>query len=103
MYTIETLKIDATRRVRIVADDDYQTRGSYGYGTDEETRAAEDEEIENLNNGTWEALGVIVESQCACCGQWAMDDAVWGCVVAVPWNAADLVRDHMGLEVTASW
>ena len=42
MYTIETLKIDATRRVRIVADDDYQTRGSYGYGTDEETRAAED-------------------------------------------------------------
>ena len=99
MYTIETLKIDATTRVRIVADDDYQTRGSYGYGTDEETRAAEDKEIENINNGTWEALGIIVESRCACCGQWAMDDAVWGCVVAVPWNAADLVRDHMGLEV----
>ena len=69
-----------TTRVRWVYDEEYQTEGSYALDTEEETKAAEDEEILNLNNGTWFALGAIFERKCPTCEQWEEKDSVWGII-----------------------
>jgi hypothetical protein len=45
---------------KFVPDEDHETRGSYGYDTPEETKAAEDEEIAKLDSGEWTDLGCIV-------------------------------------------
>lgn len=78
----------AFRRVWIVEDDDHQTVGSYGYDTEEATRAAEDEEIANLESGKWTVVGIRVfepcdhpKPHCADCSGWVEMDEVWGCVV----------------------
>jgi hypothetical protein len=52
------------RHYAIVYDEDYQTRGSYAYDTEEETRAAEDEEIAKLQSGEWIVVGCIVTGPC---------------------------------------
>lgn len=51
-------------RCRWVHDEHHETRGSYGYDTEEETRAAEDHELAQLESGAWVALGCIVEREC---------------------------------------
>jgi hypothetical protein len=48
------------RHYAIVYDESYETRGSYSYDTEEETRAAEDEEIAKLQSGEWIVVGCIV-------------------------------------------
>lgn len=68
------------QRVRWMRDDDYDPRGSYAFDTPEETNAAEDWEIERLNDGRLIALGVILERQCRC-GNWEHIDSCWGIVV----------------------
>jgi len=70
-----------TVRCRWVYDGLYQTRGSYGLGTEEETRAAEDEELAMLDSGNWVALGCIVETLCPTCGEWRHIDDLWGIVI----------------------
>jgi hypothetical protein len=80
---------------RFVYDTMHQTRGSYGYDTEEETKAAEDEEIEKLNSGEWVVLGCIVSVPCpgaqkdsmseaahctSCDGREELD-SLWGIVV----------------------
>ncbi len=79
--TIETKQISETRRARLVYDDLHETRGSYGYDTGEETKAAEDHEIDMLNRHVWIVLGAIVEEKCPHCGSWDETDSCWGIVV----------------------
>lgn len=74
------------KRYRVVYDEDHQTRGSYAYDTEEETRAAEDEEIANLESGRWVVVGCIVsqphEQKCTVhCPAWEETDSLWGIVV----------------------
>lgn len=75
------------KHYRLVYDEDHETRGSYSYDTEEETRAAEDEEIRKLNSGEWVVLGCIVTAPCsskkhceACPGRHEVD-SLWGIVV----------------------
>lgn len=71
-------------RFRWVLDDDYETRGSYGYDTPEETKAAEDEELAKLDSGEYVAEGCIAEliSTCAECGEEKVigEASLWGIV-----------------------
>jgi len=73
-------------------DEDHETRGSYVYGTEEETRAAEDEEIERLNTGEWVCLFAQRGHICKECGQWVSDDSCGGIVVE---NDEEKVRAHV--------
>lgn len=86
-------------RCHWVYDPHHETRGSYGYDTEAETRAAEDEEIAKLNSGEWAALGCIVEHQCEKCGDWFAGDSCWGIVIEP--NGATLdsfARDQFTLK-----
>jgi len=71
----------AGHRLRWVYDTDYVTRGSYGYETEEETKAAEDEEIAKLESGELVCLGAIYEVKCLACNQWEDKDSLWGIVI----------------------
>lgn len=71
------------RRVRWVHDSDYLSEGSYALGT------AVAAEQTGLARGELVALGGIVETKCAGCGDWKVGDLVWGIVVAV---GADLTE-----------
>lgn len=87
-------KLDAT--YRLVYDEDHQTRGSYSYETEAETRAAEDEEIANLESGKWVVLGCIVTEpcpgpHCKACGGTVDVDSVWGIVVDRNTKLEDIV------------
>ncbi len=62
--------------VKWVFDADYETRGSYGYETAEETRAAEDFELERLESGEWVALGCVIEGR-----DGTKLDSLWGIVI----------------------
>jgi len=79
MHTYE-IHTEGTTRYRLVLDEFYQTRGSYAYDTEEETKAAEDHEIELINNGTWHPFGIIEEKQCLHCLAWKEEDSLWGIV-----------------------
>lgn len=77
------------RLYRVVYDEIYETRGSYSYDTEEETRAVEDEEIANLASGKWVAVGVIVTMpcpghdggpHCGACAGFIDVDSLWGIV-----------------------
>ena len=74
-------------RFRWVYDEHYETRGSYACETEEETKQAEDREIESLNSGRFVALGCIVELRCEpnchcpACPVWYDSDALWGIVI----------------------
>lgn len=72
---------DGNFRVRVVLDDDYETRGSYSYDTEKETREAEEEELRMLRSGTYVALGFILEKRCHECGTWINRDSLWGVVI----------------------
>jgi hypothetical protein len=74
-------KLTDNIRIRVVADYEYETRGSYGYDTEEETKAAEDREIAAIESGELEVYGFILESKCKECGTWNEEDSIWGCVV----------------------
>lgn len=90
--------VDGDFRVRVVFDEDHETRGSYGYETEEETRAAEDEEIEKLESGEWVVLGFIIEQRCPRCKSWdtpedsRQDISVWGVVID---NSEKAVREAL--------
>ncbi len=83
------------RRVRWVHDEDYLTRGSYAYATEEETRAAEEAELEGLREGNLVALGAIVETRCEGCGNWDHVDSCWGIVVSVDEDLEKLGSDML--------
>lgn len=74
-------KVAEGKRVRLVYDEMYRTRGSYGYDTEEETKEAEDYEIDMLDRGNWVVLGRIEEEQCKHCSAWSQTDSLWGMVV----------------------
>ena len=80
-------------RVRFVADEDYQTVGSYAYDTEEETKAAENFEIEKLDSFEWVVLGMIEERPCCECGQWIEVDSLWGITVE---NSQKAIRELYG-------
>jgi len=67
-------------RVLWVYDDSYETRGSYALETDEETRKAEDEEIEKLESGELVALGCIIQRR-GKLDKWDNIDSLWGIVI----------------------
>lgn len=81
MHTVQTVNTGPSTRTRLVVDEDYQTVGSYGFDTPEETEAAEQEEIKALNNGDLVVLGAITEKLCPACGAWEVVDSLWGIVV----------------------
>lgn len=75
------------KHYRLVYDEIHETRGSYAYDTEEETKAAEDEELAGLESGRLVALGCIVTEPCpgahhcgACSGTVEVD-SLWGIVV----------------------
>jgi hypothetical protein len=73
-------------RYRFFYDDQHETRGSYAYETEEETKAAEDEEIAKLESGEWTVLGYIRDERCTqathCqkCDGWLDVESCWGIV-----------------------
>ena len=81
MTTYEIRNMAPGVRCHWIYDEIHETRGSYAYETEEETRAAEDEEIAKLESGEWVVLGCIVETQCHHCGEWKERDACWGIVI----------------------
>lgn len=83
------------RTYRLVPDYYHQTRGFYALDTEEETKAAEDEELSKLESGEWIALGVIVtipcegsgalagkRTHCEACQGSVEDTSLWGIVIA---------------------
>jgi len=72
-------------RVVYEYDDFHQTRGSYGYETEAETKAAEDEEIEKLESGEWVVLCATAYRKASCdcpdCSGWHEGDSCGGIVV----------------------
>jgi hypothetical protein len=92
----------AGRHYRLILDLDHTTRGSYGYDTPEETKAAEDEEIAKLNSGEWVVLGCIVtepcpaNEHCPCCSGSHEVDSLWGIVIDNSSKAAEaFVKENM--------
>ena len=92
----------ANRHYRLVYDKIHDTRGSYGYATPEETKAAEDEEIAKLDAGEWVVLGCIVtepcpaNEHCLCCSGSHEVDALWGIVIDNSHKAAEaFVKENM--------
>jgi len=81
MEVYETWDNEDGSRVRWVYDEFYQTVGSYAYDTEEETKAAENWELERLRDGRLIALGCIQERKCPTCGQWEEKDSLWGIVI----------------------
>lgn len=84
-------------------DPTYQTRGSYAYETEEETKAVEDREIDMLNRGEWVVLGCVVQRKvgCACpdCDGWHEVDACWGIVIEPDNEKLDkYARECMGVR-----
>lgn len=94
----------ATVRFRWIEDELYETRGSYGYDTEEETKAAEDEEIAKLRSGEWVAEGCIAElvSVCDCCDQEKIEAeaSLWGIVGATPEYRHEIEQDLRSELVT---
>lgn len=81
MNEYKTRQIDENTRVQWVYDEEYQTVGHYAYDTEEETKKAEDWELERIRDGRLVALGAIVQHRCAHCDQWRDGDSLWGIVV----------------------
>lgn len=81
MTPFETDELGEGLRVRWVYDDEYETVGSYGLETEEETAKAETWELERLDDGRLVALGAIVERRCGECGRWHDTDSLWGIVI----------------------
>ena len=73
-------------------------------GRSVETRAAEQGELSKLENGTWFALGAIVEQKaegCACssCTGWHELDSLWGIVIEPDGEKLDeFARHSLDLE-----
>ena len=96
-YTIRNMSKNV--RCRWVYDAEYQTRGSYGYDTEEETREAEEQELAALERGELVTLGCIVEKRCDKCGEWKDDDSLWGIVIQPNDGELDsFARDAMDLS-----
>ena len=86
-------------RFRWVYDPDYRTRGSYSYDTEEETKAAEDWELERLDDGRLVALGCIVQKKCGECGEWRDGDSLWGIVIEPEAEKLDVfASENMDIE-----
>ena len=65
------------RHFKVVPDTYHETRGSYAYDTEEETRKAEDEELSKLASGDWVVVGIIqTEHACEDCSH--VVDSIWG-------------------------
>ena len=73
-------------------DVDHETRGSYAYDTDEETREAEDNEIEKLESGEWIALHATVSRPCGECGNARISDSLSGIVIE---NNENAVQEYL--------
>ena len=74
------------KHYRLVYDETHETVGPYCYGTAEEDAWAEQQELANLENGTWVVLGCIVTKpcpgpHCAACGGTVQVDSLWGIVI----------------------
>ena len=94
METVHVEEISETKRARWVYDPIYETRGSYALDTEEETKAAEDWELERLNDGRLVALGCIIEERCDACGEWKETDSLWGIVIRPEEHELDAHRKH---------
>ena len=80
-------------------DSSHETVGSYGYDTPEETKAAEQYELERLESGEWAALYCMVEHLCSCCGEWAAGDALHGIVIELDTDKLkEYARENMDLD-----
>ncbi len=92
----ETRHLSNGKRCRWVHDENHETRGSYGLDTEEETKAAEDEELAKLASGEWVVLGCIVEERKAC-GEFHETDSLWGIVIEPDGEKLDsFARWHFG-------
>lgn len=84
--------------VRYVCDLDemHETRGSYAYETEAETKAAEDEELAKLRRGEWVVLAVTKERRADCdcpeCSGWHTEDTLCGIVIE---NGEDAVLAYL--------
>lgn len=96
MTTFTLREMSPGVRCRWVYDENHETRGSFAYDTDVETRAAEEDELAKLESGDLVALGCIVETQCPSCGEWKAGDSLWGIVIGTDAKELDeFARDHM--------
>jgi len=93
---LETLDLGSAGRILLYTDDEYQTGGSYGYDTPEETQEAEDYERARLRDGTWEVYGLVHEVKCPACGTWEHEDSVWGIVTKFGQDAETLWTQQIG-------
>ena len=74
-----------TKRVRWYNDETHETVGSYGYDTEQETKDAENHELEMLDRGDWVVLfaKASTKEDCNCpdCDGWHNTDTLCGIVV----------------------
>ncbi len=91
LWYMEPIENDGLR-VLVVYDQNHETEGSYAYDTEEETRAAEEHELDKLESGKWVALGFVLERKCGECSTWITEDSLLGVVVE---NSEERVREHL--------
>lgn len=87
METYKVIELSNGMRCRWVYDYEYETVGSYAYDTEEQTRQAEQDEIDAINNGDLIPLGCIIEQFVDCCphcdrlDEWIEKDSCFGIVM----------------------
>lgn len=82
---------------RVVISYDPYHEPDYGLDTEEETQAAIQHELRMLEFGEWTAYSVHTESFCPHCGNWTLEDSVYGCVFDTGTSAEKIVDDMIGL------
>lgn len=80
-------------------DETHETRGSYCYETEAETREAEETELANLASGKWVAAVCTVAHECPNCSEWTEGDQLHGIVLEATDAELDAFARHsMNLE-----
>ena len=97
MIDLHLVRLSAGSRLRVVIDEVYEARGSYGFDTEEETKAAEDHEQAMLDSAQWIVVGGIHEERCGECSEWREVDSLWGIVTENDGTVTETVLESMSL------
>lgn len=98
----DTLTHAVTYAIRVEWDRDHAAHvaSDLERATDAEERDMRREELENLEDGTWGAYGVVLVRVCGCCHAETVDygHALWGCVVDWDCGLTGTYADPAGIQ-----